>query len=147
MSDSDALRTELKTVKAKAVAKIRTLQERIDGLEKQLEKQARSPPPESASSEEGGERFEKIEAPGMGHNKQAAAAMEAREAAVHLREQELVAREEALQRREVALSSATADVGSAPSRGGPWQGALVTGLQCVQENLVRIEMACEAAGV
>ena len=137
MSDDD-LRKELHNVKSRAVIKIRTLTERIDSLEKQLEKQKQRSPPESASSEEGAERFEKVDSP----NKSGAAAFEAREASLLLREQAIEKREQELA-AQIALGHRAQD--SAGSN--PWHGALLVSLQQVHENLMQVDCACDAAGV
>ena len=129
-SDADACRRELQNVKSRAVAKIRTLQDRVNELEKQLmEKRS---PPESASSEEGGERFVRVDSPKL------AAATAAREASLQLREQLLVQREQVLAAREETLQETT--VAHAMSMSGSavqWHGAVLSGLRRVRENLAQ----------
>ena len=147
--DSETLKKELHSVKSKAVAKIKALQEKINNLEahaasleSQLEKQ-RSPP-ESASSEEG-ERFVKVD-----RLESAAGDLEAREAALGLREQELDRREaELAAREEKALRAQAESVGSADAdeQASAWHGSLLQELRAMSENLSQIEFACDATGV
>jgi len=127
-SDVAALRKEVLNVKAKAVAKIKALQEQVRSLEEQLAKQ-RSPP-ESASSEEG-EKFVKVSRPDH----------EAAEVSLRLREQELSVRERVVSERERAVYEAAHRPGGKAST---WHGVLAS-LCRVNENLAQVDCACTAA--
>ena len=127
-SDVAALRKEVLNVKAKAVAKIKALQEQVRSLEEQLTKQ-RSPP-ESASSEEG-EKFVKVYRPDH----------EAAEVSLRLREQELSVREQVVSERERAVNEAA----HRPyDKARTWHGVMAS-LSRVNENLAQVDCACTAA--
>ena len=125
-SEVAALRQELHNVKSRAVQKIRALQQQVDALEKQLEQQ--TSPPESASSEDGGDREKFVKIP-LPDDNERIAGLEAREAAVQRREQDVSAREQALVAKQA----------------DGWQHSLLRGLQEINENMQQVELAIESA--